>query len=235
MAARPAKQVEHAVAYRRENEFASHPYVRGFWETAAGHLICNFSLATVDYRGDPHRLAHIDLVRSAGGRRAVTIRSEDRGRTWRVVNEDRNRPSNDVRAPTADIDGKPGSLEELAPIDYSDRDVLISNFNYQYMRDDPLIRDFYDRMQQVVEAPERHVFIRVSKNAGRTWSRSVLLPPDGLYSLAAVESSTVRSDGRCLLFLERRDPTGRSEPSTRLSQHRRRHELSLPVVRHAPR
>ncbi len=49
-----AKNVEHAVVYRRENEFASHPYVRGFWETGAGHLICNFSLATVDYRGDPN-------------------------------------------------------------------------------------------------------------------------------------------------------------------------------------
>ena len=76
---RPARNVEHAVAYRRENEFASHPYVRGFWETAAGHLICNFSLTTVDYHGDPNNLAHISLVRSAGGRRGVTIRSEDRG------------------------------------------------------------------------------------------------------------------------------------------------------------
>lgn len=193
--------VEHAVVYRRENEFASHPYVRGFWETAAGHLICNFSLATVDYHGDPHRLAHIDLVRSAGGRRAVTIRSEDRGRTWRVTNEDRHRSSNDVQAPRPGIDGKPGSLEELAPIDYTDRNVLLSHFNYQYMRDDPLIRDFYERMKLLVDAPERQVFIRVSRDAGRTWSRSVMLPLDGLYSLAAVESATVRPDGRCLLFL----------------------------------
>ncbi len=45
------------------------------------------------------------------------------------------------------------------------------------------------------------MFIRVSKDAGRTWSRSVMLPLDGLYSLAAVESATVRPDGRCLLFL----------------------------------
>lgn len=198
---RSAKDVEHAVVYRRENEFASHPYVRGFWETAAGHLICNFSLATVNYRGDPNHLAHIHLVRSAGGRRSVTIRSEDRGRTWKVSNADRSRPSNDVRAPRAGVDGRPGRLTELAPIDYTNRDVLLSNFNYLYMREDPLIRDFYEDLKQLVDAPERQVFFRVSNDAGRTWSRSVMLPLDGLYSLAATESVTVRPDGRALLFL----------------------------------
>jgi hypothetical protein len=198
---RIARDAEHAVVYRRENEFASHPYVRGFWETAAGHLICNFSLATVNYRGDPNHLAHIHLVRSAGGRRSVTIRSEDRGRTWKVTHADRNRPSNDVRAPRAGVDGRPGSLAELAPVDYTNRDVLLSNFNYLYMKEDPLIRDFYEDLKQYVDAPERQVFIRVSKDAGRTWSRSVMLPLDGLYSLAATESVTVRPDGRALLFL----------------------------------
>ena len=198
---RPAKDVEHAVVYRRENEFASHPYVRGFWETAAGHLICNFSLATVDYRGDPLKLAHIELVRSTGGRRAVTIRSEDRGKTWKVTNEDKHRSSNDVRAPTPGIDGKRESLTEIGPIDYSNKDVLISNFNYQYMREDALIKEFYEGLKSITDAPDRQVYIRVSKDAGRTWSRSVMLPLDGLYALSAVESSTVRPDGKCLLFL----------------------------------
>jgi hypothetical protein len=198
---RHAKNAEHAVVYRRENEFASHPYVRGFWETGGGHLICNFSLATVDYRGDPNKLAHIDLVRSAGGRRAVTVRSEDRGRTWKVINEDRNRSSNDVRAPRSGVDGKPGPLSEIGPIDYSNKDVLVSNFNYQYMPIDALIKEFYESLKSIVEAPERQVFFRVSKDAGRTWSRSAMLPLDGLYSLSAVESATVRPDGRCLLFL----------------------------------
>jgi hypothetical protein len=81
---RPAR-VEHAVVYRRENEFASHPYVRGFRETAAGHLVANFSVATVDYRGDPNALSQLALLRSPGGRRAVTMRSEDRGRSWRFL------------------------------------------------------------------------------------------------------------------------------------------------------
>ena len=97
--ARRAKNVDNAIVYRRENEFASHPYVRGFWETAAGHLICNFSVATVDYRGDPNQLAHTGLVSGAGGRRAMTVRSEDRGRTWTIANQDAKRPNNDVMVP----------------------------------------------------------------------------------------------------------------------------------------
>ena len=198
---RRAKDVEHAIVYRRENEFASHPYVRGFWETSAGHLISNFSLATVDYRGDPNLLAHTGLVRSAAGRRGVTVRSEDRGRTWSVTNEDKNRPGNDVMAPRPGIDGKTGSLAELAPINYANKDVLVSNFNYQYMTQDHLVRDFLASARTLVDAPDRQVYFRVSKDSGRTWSRSAVVPLDGLYSLAAVESATVRPDGRCLLFL----------------------------------
>lgn len=198
---RPAKDIEHAVVYRREDEFASHPYTRGFWEAPAGHLICNFSLSTVDYRDDPNQLAHSRLIRNPGGRRSVTIRSEDRGRTWYVSNADPRRPSVDVQVPRPGADGRPGPLDEIGPIDYADSKVLVSNFNYLYMRDDPLIADFYEDLKQLVEAPERRVYIRVSKDGGDSWSRSAMLPLDGLYSLSAVESSTVRPDGQCLLFL----------------------------------
>ncbi|MEJ2108453.1 MAG: hypothetical protein P8Z37_00785 [Acidobacteriota bacterium] len=31
----PAKDLETAIVYRREDEFASHPYVSGFWETTS--------------------------------------------------------------------------------------------------------------------------------------------------------------------------------------------------------
>jgi BNR repeat-like domain len=198
---RRAKNVEHAVVYRREDEFASHPYVRGFWETGAGHLICNFSVATVDYHGDPNRLAHTGLVSGAGGRRAMTIRSADRGRTWKITNQDPDRPNNDVMAPRPGIDGKPGPLTEIGPVDFLNRDVLVSNFNHQYMTQDPLIREYYNGLRATVDAPDRQVFFRVSKDAGNSWSRSALVPNDGFYSLAAVESATVRPDGRCLLFL----------------------------------
>ena len=198
---RPARDTEHAVVYRRENEFATHPYSRGFWETAAGHLICNFSVATVDYSGDPNNLAHHRLITNPGGRRGLTVRSEDRGRTWHVSNEDKNRPGMDVKAPEPGVDGKPGSLSEIGPVDFLNKDVLVSNFYYQYMQEDPLISDFVRTVSTEFGPPENQVFMRISKDAGRTWSRSVMLPLNGLYSLSAVESSLVRPDGRCLLFL----------------------------------
>ncbi|MCA0010705.1 glycoside hydrolase [Mesorhizobium sp. B292B1B] len=196
-----ATDTEHAVLYRRENEFASHPFSRGFWETAAGHLICNFSVAAADYSGDPRGLAHHNLIKNPGGRRGVTIRSEDRGRTWHIWNEDRNRPGMDVRSPQPGIDGKPGGLAEIGPIDFTDRDVLVSNFYYQYTQEDPQIRDFVPTLTTAFGPPDNQVFFRISKDAGQTWSRSAMLPLDGLYSLSAVESSLVRPDGRCLLFL----------------------------------
>lgn len=198
---RRAKDAEHAVVYRRENEFASHPYIRGFWETAAGHLISIFSVASVDYAGDPRRLSHYELVHVPGGRRAVTVRSEDRGRTWTIWNEDRNRPINDVMAPRPGIDGQAGRLIEIGPIDYTNKDVLVSNFNYLFMRDDPLLRDFLPTVSTAFGPPENQVFIRVSKDAGSSWSRTVILPKHGIHALSAIQSSLVRPDGRCLLFL----------------------------------
>jgi hypothetical protein len=53
---------------------------------------------------------------------------------------------------------------------------------------------------------ENQAFFRVSKDAGRTWSRSVILPSYGLHRLGALQSSLVRPDGKCLLFM-----TGASE------------------------
>ncbi|WP_309085741.1 sialidase family protein [Chelativorans sp.] len=198
---RTATDVEHAIVYRRENEFATHPYSRGFWETASGHLICNFSVARADYSGEPRRLAHHNLIKSPGGRRGVTVRSEDRGRTWHVFNEDKTRPGMDVKAPDPKLDGKPGPLNEMAPVDFTDRDVLVSNFYYQYMQEDPQLREFLPTVTTEFGPPENQVFFRISKDAGHSWSRSAMLPLDGLYSLSAVESSLVRPDGRCLLFL----------------------------------
>lgn len=198
---RRAKDVEHAVVYRRENEFASHPYVRGFWETAAGHLIANFSVVEVDYQGDPMLLAHTNLIHNNGGARAVTVRSEDRGRSWRITNEDRKRPSSDMIVPEPGVDGQAGRLTEIGPIDFTDKDTLISNFDYLDMRADPNIREFVAGVSTVYGPPEHQLFIRVSKDAGHTWSRSVILPKFGLHALWGYDSSMVRPDGRCLLFL----------------------------------
>lgn len=196
-----ARNVEHAVVYRRENEFASHPYVRGFWETSAGHLIANFAVSTVDYAGDPMLLAHVNLIHNVGGARAITVRSEDRGRSWTITNEDRMRPGCDMKVPEPGVDGQAGRLTEIGPIDYSDRDVLVTNFDYLDMRADPNIREFVAKVSGEYGPPENQLFIRVSKDAGRTWSRSVILPKFGLHALWGYDSHMTRPDGRCLLFM----------------------------------
>ena len=171
----PAKDLETAIVYRREDEFASHPYVAGFWETEAGHLVANFSTRKVNYGGDPDNLSHNNLGRNTGTR-SVTVRSEDRGQTW---HETAPRYS-DARGETAG-DG-PDSMGEIAPIDFLKKDVLISNSSSGF-------------------SPTSRAFVRVSKDAGRTWSRSFRLPLDGLQSLGAMNSTLVRPDGRCLLFM----------------------------------
>jgi hypothetical protein len=71
---RAAQNVDNAIVYRRENDFASHP-VRGFWETAAG-LDLQFLGGHRGLPGDPNQLAHTGLVAGAGGRRSMTVRSE---------------------------------------------------------------------------------------------------------------------------------------------------------------
>jgi hypothetical protein len=174
---RPAKDLDHAIVYRRDDEFASHPYTSGFWETAAGHLIANFATRKVNYGGDPNNLAHTNLGRNPGGR-GVTVRSEDRGRTWKEMESANDRGARQAPAPA---DRQFDSLAELGPIDFTNKDVLIANSG-----------GF---------TPTSRASVRVSKDAGRTWSRSFLLPLDGLQALGAMNSSMVRPDGRVLLFM----------------------------------
>ncbi len=170
-------------------------------KTRAGHLILQF------FRGDgglprgSQPAGAYGLVSGAGGRRAMTVRSEDRGSTWTIANEDPRRPNNDVMAPRLASTASQRPIAEIGPVDFLDRNVLVSNFNHQYMPQDPLIRDYYNELRKTVEAPDRQVFFRISKDGGGSWSRSAMLPNDGFYSLAATESATVRPDGRCLLFL----------------------------------
>jgi len=172
---RPAKDLDTAIVYRREDEFASHPYVAGFWETGAGHLVANFSTRNVNYGGDPDNLSHNNLGRNTGTRN-VTVRSEDRGRTWQETEPIYNNATGETG------DDVPDSMAEVAPIDFMNRDVILANSSSGF-------------------SPTSRAFVRVSKDAGRTWSRTFRLPLDGLQSLGAMNSTLVRPDGRCLLFM----------------------------------
>ena len=174
---RPPSYAEHAIVYRRENEFCAWPHTMGFWETGSGELVQNFMAMEAEY-GDPSKISH-DQLGERGGRatRMVTVRSIDRGRTWSDPVYDvyprLSRPS----------EGDRKDLSEWAPIDYLDGNTLIANGSWEFGK------------------PESRSFVRVSKDGGHNWTPPAELPLDGLFSLSAINSHMVRPDGRCLLFL----------------------------------
>jgi hypothetical protein len=182
---RPAQDLDHAIVYRREDEFCAWTYTRGFWETANGDLIQNFDALTVAYE-DPNFINHNNIFANATATKIVTIRSTDRGRTW-------NGETPDINVQT--VGGASATpFAEMGPINYLDKDVLVWSFSSGF------------------GTPAGRAPIRVSKDAGRTWSGSAELPLDGLNSLTALNSYLVRPDGRCLLFMFEVAPDGNRRP-----------------------
>ncbi len=182
---RIAQDVEHAIVYRREDEFCSWPYTRGFWQTANGDLIQNFDALTVAYE-DPDFINHNNVFQNATATKIVTVRSIDRGRTW-------NGDNPEINVQTAGGDSAT-PFAAMAPINYLDKDVLVWSFSPGF------------------GTPAGRAPIRVSKDAGRTWSGAGEIPLDGLTSLTALNSYLVRPDGRCLLFMFEVAPDGNRRP-----------------------
>lgn len=173
----PAKDVDHTIVYRRDDEFCAWPYTMGFWQTGSGELVANFMSLDADY-SDAAKVSH-DLLGERGGRasRMVTVRSLDRGRSW-------GDPEFDAypRVSAAES-GEHSDLSRWGPFNFLDGDVLVGNSSTDFGK------------------PESRAFVRVSKDAGANWTPAAELPLDGLHSLSAINSATVRPDGRCLLFL----------------------------------
>ncbi len=171
---RQAKNADHGVVYRNDGEFCSWPFTMGFFETS-GSLIVNFQRATANY-GDVASLNHNVVAR--GGATLVSARSFDRGRTW-----DRERLQEHRGNTLGEHDGSGESIAELGPLDFADKDTLLwtqsSNFG----------------------TPNSRPYVRVSKDAGRNWSRSYRLPMDGLPAISTNSSQMLRSDGRSMLML----------------------------------
>lgn len=173
---RAAREIEHGVVFNREDQFAAWPFTMGFWDTGAGELVQCFMSLDADY-ADPSSISHDQLGERGGrGSRIVTVRSSDRGRTW-------SDPEFDIYPSIRKGEDHPADLSEYGPIDFLDPDVLVGNSTTDFGK------------------PEGRSFVRVSKDAGRSWSTAAQLPLDGLPSLLGINSSLVRPDGRCLLFL----------------------------------
>ncbi len=175
--------VDHAVVYRREDEFSGWPHTTGFWNLGGGQLIQNFITITTDY-GSADAISHDNVGRGSGGEmRMMTVRSADYGRSWSDPVEgiyDRIDPA--LRGAQ--------SLEDVAPLDFLDPRVLVANNSSDF------------------GTPEGRSSVRISRDAGQSWSPPFALPLDGLHSLSAINSTLVRPDGRALIFLIEVDESG---------------------------
>lgn len=172
----PATDVEHDVVYREETQFCGWPYTMGFWDAGPAGLVANFMSLDVDY-ADPAGLSHDHLGERFGrGSRMVTVRSTDRGRSW-------GEPEFDTYPRVTPDEAGPGDLSAWGPFDLTRPEVLIGNVSTRF------------------GTPESRAYVRVSRDAGRSWTPSALLPLHGLHALSAINSALVRPDGRALLFL----------------------------------
>jgi len=174
---RRPRQVDHAVVYRRENEFCSWPFASGFWENGDGTLIASFSARDVVY-DDGSKIRHDVLGKNSSNAKTVTVRSHDRGRTW-----DGDHPQINMIHPAAQPrSAMPTTFAE--PVDYRDPNVLVSSGN---------IGGFATYGTQATAT--------VSRDGGRSWGETILVPLENLPSTTGIQSVLVRPDGRCLMFL----------------------------------
>lgn len=179
-APRAASRVDHATVYRRDDEFCSWPFTSGFWENAEGTLIANFATRNVSY-GDAAAIRHDVLGQNSSNPRTITVRSRDRGQTW----DGDNPQVNMMAGPGASFERRENMPEKFdEPVDYLDRNVLVANGS---------VGGFATRGTQGT--------VRLSKDGGNSWGPSILVPLYNIPSMTAVQSTLVRPDGRCLLFM----------------------------------
>lgn len=174
--------VDHATVYRREDEFCSWPFTSGFWENAQGELIANFASRTVSY-ADGDAIRHDVLGQNSSNPKTVTVRSHDRGRTWDGDNPQLNMMAGPGgSASRGGMAQMPSAFAE--PVDYFDKNVLVSNGSGGGFA-----------------TSGARGTVSLSRDGGKSWEPTVLLPLDGLPATTGIQSVLVRPDGRCLLFM----------------------------------
>ena len=174
--------LDNSVVYYRDDEFCSWPFTSGFWENGDGTLIANFMTRNVSYAsGDAIR--HDVLGENSSNPRTVTVRSYDRGRTWDGGDPQYNMMAGPGGGGEA-LD--PGMMPQAfdAPVDFKDPSVLVSSGS----------------MGGFATASTKAT-TRLSRDGGRTWGPTVLVPMENLPSLTGIQSTMVRPDGRMLMFM----------------------------------
>jgi hypothetical protein len=182
VAPRKLTNVDHAVVYRREDEFTGWPHTMGYWDFGNGELLQNVTSNYTDYP-DAQAISHDNIGRGGRGGKSVALRSTDHGRTWSspIVNMFANLDPRMAGART---------MGDLGPIDFLDKDVIFSNSGAGF------------------GTPEGRTDVRVSRDRGKSWSPAIPVPLDGLHSLSGMNSHLVRPDGTALIWLMEVDEEG---------------------------
>jgi hypothetical protein len=171
---RRASNAGHGVIYRNDGEFCAWPYAMGFFETSSS-LILNFQRAKANY-ADVASLDHDVIARN--GATLVSARSFDRGESWNREPLQEHSGNN-----LGQHDGIGESILDLGALDFTNRDTLIWS------------------LSSGAGTSNGRPFVRISRDAGRNWSRAYRVPLNGLNSASANASQMVRSDGRSMLML----------------------------------
>jgi hypothetical protein len=168
------------VVYRRDDEFCAWPHTSGFWETAEGHFVLGFKRDKVTY--DTSGEVHHTSIATRRTYELVTVRSEDRGRTW---SDDVVRLGGDKSYTEEWIRSLgPQDFSEHAPLDFTNKDILVASYSMPRYG-----------------LPTSKSWMRLSTDGGRSWHRPIMMQEVGLPALSAVNASIVRADGRHLIFL----------------------------------
>lgn len=182
-----ASHADHAVVYRKNDEFSGWPFTSGMWETADGSIVVGFKRNKSLYRGIED--VHHDHVNEEEKNEILLLRSTDRGETWDTDNLvkiwEKSISEADVLAQG------PQNYFDEAPLDFRNKDVIVATGST------PTFGVLNSR-----------AWLRVSTDGGRSWRRPLILPLIGMHALSATSASTVRADGRSLVFLTSSSPDG---------------------------
>jgi len=180
---RRLSEVDHAVVYRREDEFTGWPHVMGYWNFGDGELLQQVTTIDTEYE-NPDAISHDNIGRGSGGAmRQLAVRSFDYGRTW-------SEPVANMLGTIDPAMADATTMGDLRPLDFLDPDTIISNSSTGF------------------GTPEGRTLVRVSRDRGQSWSPDIAVPLDALHSLSGMNSALVRSDGTALIWLMEVDKSG---------------------------
>ncbi|HZV17734.1 MAG TPA: sialidase family protein [Sphingobium sp.] len=178
---RKITKAEHKVIFYDKNWYTGWTYVIGFWDMKDGELIQSVFSVPSDY-SSPDSVDQDKIPRNLG--RQLTFRSKDYGRTW-------SGPEVNAMSKVDPGWANAKELSDLGPINYLDPNVIVSNGS-----------------RGLFGGAKSQATMRVSRDRGRTWSPTFMVPLDGLPNHSGMNSFLVRPDGTAMLWLIESGPEG---------------------------